>query len=155
MYCDRKHTIIIEGLVPRVAMFRDKAFGECLDHEDFDIFSGLIHWGWMDCWKVVEAEAGRTWLKEVGPWAHALETVCLYVVPSPFLFLPLSAFWLSWAEQLSSAMLFLLDVQPCLRLKTMEPADHRLQSLKAWPKIHLSSFKLCFSGICHSNEKLT
>jgi hypothetical protein len=37
----------------------------------------------------------------------------------------------------------------------MDPADLGLKPLKLEVKINSSSFKLFFSGICHSDEKLT
>jgi hypothetical protein len=56
----------------------------------------------------------------------------------------LSASWLPWGEQLSSAM------APCHGFfgpTSMKPVNHGPKTLKAWAKTNLSFFKLLFTGI--------
>jgi hypothetical protein len=72
----------------------------------------------------------------------------IYLVPIPSSLWAFSTSWLPWGEQLSSTMSFCHDVLLQHQPRNMEPSDHGPRPLKLW-----ASFKLFFSGVCHSNEK--
>jgi hypothetical protein len=65
----------------------------------------------------------------------------------------LSASWLSCYEQLCFTTCSPPWSSVSLRPKVIGPCDYGLKPLKQWTKIQLPSFKLFFSGFCHSNRK--
>lgn len=86
--------------------------------------------------------------KGVGPWGHALGD---YILSPTTIFLPL----LPGCREVKHLLNHTLPaLKSCFTTgpESTEPSDHQL---KSWVKISLSSFKLIFSAICHSNEKLT
>jgi hypothetical protein len=111
-------------------------FWKWLDHEDWDLINGFVHWGihsWTDYWEVVEnGKLGLTGGSELLAGC-AFEG---YISSLACSSLSHSASWSPWDQQHNSAMPFWHRALPHHRPWNMEPSDHGLKLLKPWAKIN-------------------
>lgn len=123
--------------------------GRWLDHAGSDLTAGVIH-SWiynpMCCWEVMELRR----------WGLVKGSGCLRTVLSQAPFCLARQYFLcslvvmKWAVS-SSICSWSHDALP--RPKGMGPADHKLNPLKLWAGVKLSSFELFISGILSQRWK--
>jgi hypothetical protein len=128
-----------------------------LDHGGSDLIYGWHGWihlwihNVMGYWKAVESLGGGASLEEVGHWEQDFEVGLFCLAP----FLSLSASQPHEVSSFAPLCVFHHNVLPYHKPKSQGAKQPLTESSETTSQSKLSSLRWFFSGICHSNGKLT